>query len=282
MSTITMIGMTDPGMIRLENEDSIGTYPDTGLAVLADGMGGHQAGEVASRMAVDVIVRYLTDPYSPDKHQSVEKRVSESIRRANKSIHEAARERPEYAGMGSTVVVALLRDGMLVVGHVGDSRLYRLRAGQLEQITLDHSVVQELVSRGLFTLEEAQQSVGKNLVTRALGVDPEVEADVATLPLQPGDIFLLCSDGLNDVVGDSDIAQTLNDSAANLYTAAFRMVALANQRGGPDNISVILMRQEQDESASKAPDETAEDKNKSESEDGNDEFNISRHDKFIV
>jgi protein phosphatase len=113
-------------------------------------------------------------------------------------------------------------------------------------------------------------------------VDPEVEADVATLPLQPGDIFLLCSDGLNDVVGDSDIAQTLNDSAANLYTAAFRMVALANQRGGPDNISVILMRQEQDESASKAPDETAEDKNKSESEDGNDEFNISRHDKFIV
>jgi protein phosphatase len=274
--------MTDPGMIRLENEDSIGTFPDSGLAVLADGMGGHQAGEVASRMAVDTIVRYLTDPYSPDRHQSIQKRVFEAIRRANKSIHETARERPECAGMGSTVVVTLLRDGQLVVGHVGDSRLYRLRAGQIEQITLDHSVVQELVSRGLFTLEEAQQSVGKNLVTRALGVDPEVEADVTTLPLQPGDLFLLCSDGLNDVVGDSEIAQTLNESTANLYTAAFRMVALANQRGGPDNISVILIRQETDEPAGKAPDEAAREVSANTDGDGNDEFNITRHDKFIA
>jgi protein phosphatase len=208
--------------------------------------------------------------------------VAEAIRRANRAIHEAAHARPECAGMGSTVVVTLLRDGMLVVGHVGDSRLYRLRAGQLEQITMDHSVVQELVNRGLFTLEEARQSVGKNLVTRALGVDPEVEADVAMLPLQPGDIFLLCSDGLNDVVGDNEIAETLNGSAANLYTAAFRMVALANQRGGPDNISVILARQEMDESSNKDSDKMAQDRNKSAGEDGGNEFNITRHDKFIV
>jgi protein phosphatase len=282
MSTITMIGMTDPGMVRLENEDSIGTHPEAGLAVLADGMGGHQAGEVASHMAVDVITRYLTDPYPPDRDQPATSRVAEAIRRANRAIHEAAHARPECAGMGSTVVVTLLRDGMLVVGHVGDSRLYRLRAGQLEQITMDHSVVQELVNRGLFTLEEARQSVGKNLVTRALGVDPEVEADVAMLPLQPGDIFLLCSDGLNDVVGDNEIAETLNGSAANLYTAAFRMVALANQRGGPDNISVILARQEMDESSNKDSDKMAQDRNKSAGEDGGNEFNITRHDKFIV
>jgi protein phosphatase len=210
--------------------------------------------------------------------------VAEAIRRANSAIHEAAHARPECAGMGSTVVVTLLRDGMLVVGHVGDSRLYRLRAGQLEQITMDHSVVQELVNRGLFTLEEARQSVGKNLVTRALGVDPTVEADVATLPLQPGDIFLLCSDGLNDVVGDDEIAKTLNDSSANLYTAAFRMVALANQRGGPDNISVILARQEPDESAGKDADGTEQSQGQGEGgdENGDDEFNITRHDKFIV
>jgi protein phosphatase len=274
MSGFLIIGMTDPGRIRLKNEDNIATRPDAGLAVLADGMGGHQAGEVASRMAVEVITRHLTDTYAPDRDQPLESRIGEAIRRANQAIHEAAHSRPDYAGMGSTVVVALFRNGNVAVGHVGDSRLYRLRAGRLEQITEDHSVVQELVSRGLFTPEEARQSVGKNLVTRALGVDPEVAADMATHPLERDDTYLLCSDGLNDVVEDADIGRVIAEAGANLYTAAFKLVALANERGGPDNISVILIRRDSMEAqdTSKSSVTAADD----------DEFAVSRDDPFFV
>jgi protein phosphatase len=273
MSEVTMIGMTDPGRVRVKNEDSIATKPEAGLAVLADGMGGHQAGEVASRIAIEIVTRHLTDNFAVDRDQPPEQRIAEAIRRANTAILDTARAHAEYAGMGSTVVVALFRGDKLHVGHVGDSRLYRLRGEKLEQMTVDHSVVQELVSRGLFTMEEARQSVGKNLVTRALGVDPEVVPDVATLPVEGNDVYLLCSDGLNDVVEDDEIARQIGKAGDNLYTAAFRLVSLANQRGGPDNISVILVRRGAEASSRLA--DTAQ-------EDDDPEFKIGRNDFFIA
>lgn len=285
MTDFMMIGLTDPGMIRTENEDSIGTRPEAGLAVLADGMGGHQAGEVASKLAVETIIKYLTDTYAADRKESPAKRVSEAIRRANATIFDTAHKHEEYAGMGSTIVTVMFRNGELVVGHVGDSRLYRLRQGKLEQMTEDHSVIQELVNRGLFTHEEARASVGKNLVTRALGVDAEVLIDVNAVPLEANDLYLLCSDGLNDVVSDEDITRILTASSENLYTAAFKLVTLANQRGGPDNISVILIRQEM--AAPKLmKDGDAPTAKKSSKKDSShnmtSEFKVDRHEKFIV
>lgn len=241
-----MVGLTDTGKMRPDNEDSIVIYPEAGLAVLADGMGGHQAGEVASKLAVESIARHVIDGFSNIPHDAGDsfetKIVSEAIQAANSAIYEFAHTRPEYAGMGSTVVAVVFYENKLCVGHVGDSRLYRYRQGMLEKMTLDHSVIQELVSRGLVTEEEARQSIGKNLVTRALGVDPVVTADISEQTLLPEDIYLLCSDGLNDVLADGDIEMMLMEYGRNLETAARRMIDTANGRGGPDNISVILAR----------------------------------------
>jgi len=252
MSGLTMAGLTDPGRQRAGNEDSIAVQPELGLAVLADGMGGHQAGEVASSMAVDIVRRHFVEalarPAPRGKKgrgakEAVELRAAgEAIRLANSAIYEMARARPECAGMGSTIVVAVFYGDKMCVAHVGDSRLYRFRRGRIEQLTQDHSVIQELVSRGLVTREEAQHSIGKNLVTRALGVESGVTPDIAEQTVQNGDIYLLCSDGLNDVITDPEIAQELGKNGANLEETTRRLVALANARGGPDNISVILAR----------------------------------------
>jgi len=246
MNDLQMVGLTDPGRIRNQNEDSIAHIPEAGLVVVADGMGGHQAGEVASKLAVDVITRHilgtLAEAGTTGNGAFEGKMIGDAIQLANRAIYELARQQPEYAGMGSTVVVAVFHGGRLWVGHVGDSRLYRFRGGMLEQVTLDHSVVQELVSRGLVTAEEARMSVNKNLVTRALGVDATVASDIGEQALDDDDIYLLCSDGLNDVLADGDIEMMLIEYGRNLEAAARRMVDIANERGGPDNISVILVR----------------------------------------
>jgi serine/threonine protein phosphatase PrpC len=168
--------------------------------------------------------------------------VYDAVQLANNAIFEMARVRPECAGMGSTLVIAIFYDDKICIGHVGDSRLYRYRAGALEQITEDHSVIQELVSRGLLTLEEAKVTVGKNLVTRALGVEPTVEPDVEEQSVAESDIYLICSDGLNDMMTDTDIQNILAEHSADLQQAADQLVANANERGGADNVSVILVR----------------------------------------
>lgn len=244
MAHVVMTGLSDRGRMREGNEDAIGTRPELGVAVLADGMGGHRAGEVASRMAVDIVTRHLAETLSAGNGAAGEAEpvVSEAIRLANGAIYNAAQARPECQGMGSTIVVVLFSAQTLCVGHVGDSRLYRLHEGRLEQLTQDHSVIQELVNRGLFTPEEARQSVAKNLVTRALGVEPGIVPDISERRLDVGDIYLLCSDGLNDVLGDGEIAEILDQHRDDLDAAAGRMVERANERGGPDNISVILVR----------------------------------------
>ena len=251
MTGLQIAGYTDPGRVRKENEDSIAARPELGLAVLADGMGGHQAGEVASGMAIDVVCRHFMELLStkPRKNKSnlhdrslEAKLVLDAIQLANTAIYELAQQRPEYAGMGSTIVVLTFYGDRMCVGHAGDSRLYRYRNAKLEQLTEDHSVVQELVNRGLATPEEAHMTIGKNFVTRALGVDPAVVADIKEQKVKEADLYLLCSDGLNDVVSDQEIAALLAECDPALDRTAQKMIAVANERGGPDNISVILVR----------------------------------------
>jgi protein phosphatase len=238
---------THPGMVRSHNEDSITADTEYGLAVLADGMGGYNAGEVASGIAVELIrteIRKALEGKKPEdlNGHGVEQLITDHSARANAAIFQASQSQPQYSGMGTTLLVALWHDNQISVGHIGDSRLYRLREGVLEQITRDHSLLQEQIDRGMITKEQARHSQNKNLVTRALGIDPEVETEVHTYPVQEGDIYLMCSDGLNDMVTDEDIELTLSSLQANLPLAARQLVQLANDNGGRDNVSVILVR----------------------------------------
>jgi len=248
---IDMATATHAGMVRAHNEDSINTDASVGLAVLADGMGGYNAGEVASGIAVALISKETRDtvaqvlPHDRDRATGELMAVSilrNVVARANTSIFQAASSQPQYAGMGTTLVVALLSDNKITVAHVGDSRLYRLRDAQLSQLTRDHSLLQEQIDSGMITKEMARRSQNKNLVTRAVGIEPEVEADINTFEAKEGDMYLLCSDGLNDMVEDEDILLTLSSLQTNMPLAANQLVQMANDNGGRDNVSVILIR----------------------------------------
>ena len=245
------VGMTDTGRVREHNEDTIGTDPDVGLVVLADGMGGYKAGEVASGITVRTVLGLLKEAVDREdlRINDGESGISrpgillrDAIQRANKLIYQTARTQVNCEGMGTTVVAGLFFDDRLTIAHVGDSRLYRLRAGTLEQVTRDHSLLQELVSRGFYTPEEAQRAAAKNYVTRALGVEPVVEVEITEVPVEKDDVYLLCSDGLSDMVDDADIQLTINTFGANLETVARQLVQLSNDNGGRDNVSVVLVR----------------------------------------
>ncbi len=241
---------TDPGMVRSHNEDSIGVDADIGLAVLADGMGGYNAGEVASGIAIAMLATEMRQALEDRAPQEVdgsgetlaEQFVRENSAKANAAIYQAAKSQPQYSGMGTTLLVALFYDNRMTVGHIGDSRLYRLRNDTFEQVTRDHSLLQEQIDSGMITKEQARYSQNKNLVTRAVGIDPEVETEIHTYNVEPGDIYLLCSDGLSDMVQDEDIHSTLSTLQTNLSLAAEQLVQFANDSGGRDNISVILVR----------------------------------------
>jgi PPM family protein phosphatase len=245
------VSATDPGMVRTNNEDSIACDPSRGLAVLADGMGGYNAGEVASGIATTVITTELqqlleqTPPYMIDASTGktvAEKILRDQVSRANTSIYEAAQSQPQYEGMGTTLVVALYYDNKMAVAHVGDSRLYLYRDEKFEQITRDHSVLQEQIDSGLITKEQAKVAANKNLVTRALGIEPTVETEIHEYETKLGDIYLLCSDGLCDMVSDEDIGDALQMLGANLELCVQQLVQMANDNGGRDNVSVILIR----------------------------------------
>jgi serine/threonine protein phosphatase PrpC len=241
---------TDPGVVRSHNEDSIATDLAKGLVVLADGMGGYNAGEVASGMATTVItteVQQMLEHSLPPKADGrrvpwADGLLREQITKANTSIYQAAQSQPQYAGMGTTLVTAMFYDNKVTVAHIGDSRLYRLRGEDFVQITRDHSLLQEQIDSGMITPEQAKFSQNKNLVTRALGIDAHVDAEIHEYDTQVGDIYLLCSDGLNDMVSDEDMGMTLQTLAANLTLAAQQLVQMANDNGGRDNVSVILVR----------------------------------------
>ena len=237
--------LTDVGRQRANNEDSVLVDAEQGIVVLADGMGGYNAGEVASAIAVDRVMRELrhwlgTSAYRAST-RDVRRAMEICVDLANREIFEAAHTHAAYAGMGTTLVMAVAREDTLLVGHVGDSRLYRWRAGALEQITRDHSLLQEQLDIGLITPEEAEHSGNRNLVTRALGVEDTVLLDVRELTVLPGDAFLFCSDGLNDMLADADIAGVLA-AGLGLEASAARLVDEANERGGRDNVTVALMR----------------------------------------
>ena len=235
---------THSGMVRSHNEDSIAADAEIGLAVLADGRGGYNAGEVASGIAVAMISEEMKKllAAADAEPDGAEKLLGEQVARANGAIYQAAQSQPQYSGMGTTLVVALWHDNKMSVGHVGDSRLYRLRSENFEQVTRDHSLLQEQIDSGMITREQARFSQNKNLVTRAVGIDTEVETELHTYAVEPGDIYLLCSDGLSDMVTDEDIQLTLSSLQANLPLAAEQLVQQANDNGGRDNISVILVR----------------------------------------
>jgi protein phosphatase len=250
-----MANATHTGMVRSHNEDSIAVEPAIGLAILADGMGGYNAGEVASGIATALIANEtreaLTrlDTNAMDRSGSgvvATRLLREAIAKANTSIYHSANAQPQYAGMGTTLVTVLFCDNTLTVAHIGDSRCYRFRDGQLEQITRDHSLLQEQIDSGLLTREAAKRSQNKNLVTRALGIEPAVDAEIHTYDARAGDIYLICSDGLNDMVEDEDIELTLGALATNLPLAAEQLVQMANDAGGRDNVSVILIRVKKD------------------------------------
>jgi len=246
-SVLEIVTATHSGMVRSHNEDSIAADAEIGLAVLADGMGGYNAGEVASGIAVELIRTEMKKSLADRKPEEfdgteAERLIEAHATRANNAIYQASQSQPQYSGMGTTLVVALWHDNQISVGHIGDSRLYRLRDGALEQITRDHSLLQEQIDSGMITKEQARHSQNKNLVTRAVGIDPEVETEVHTYSVQPGDVYLLCSDGLSDMVTDEDVQLTLGSLASNLPLAAEQLVELANDNGGRDNISVILVR----------------------------------------
>jgi protein phosphatase len=232
-------GRTDPGRVRRRNEDSFVLDPP--LFAVADGMGGAQAGEVASRLTAAAFREYHeADRLAPDE------RLQAIIQEANRRIYERARSDAGVSGMGTTVTAALLTGGRVTLGHVGDSRAYRIRDGELEQLTDDHSLVADLMRSGRLTPEEAEAHPQRSVITRALGTDPDVDVDTMSVEAAPGDVFLLCSDGLTTMVGDDDILGILA-AAPSLDDAARELVRAANTGGGEDNVTVVLFRVEGDE-----------------------------------
>ncbi|MGN6202851.1 MAG: Stp1/IreP family PP2C-type Ser/Thr phosphatase [Solirubrobacterales bacterium] len=232
---------TDTGRQRNANEDSL--FVEAPLFVVADGMGGAQAGEVASRAAAESFAQNL--PAAPP-----ERLLEETITRANRTIHEHARKDPSLAGMGTTTTAALvdLDSEEVAIGHVGDSRAYRLRGGRFEQLTRDHSLVEEMRRKGQLTDAQAEDHPQRSIITRALGPEPEVDVDLQTVPAQAGDVFLICSDGLTTMLDDEKIAHILS-RATSLESAVRALVDEANRAGGRDNITVVLFRLEEGEGA---------------------------------
>ena len=252
---------TDVGKVRDHNEDFVSSDERLGIALLADGMGGLNAGEVASSMSVhflmDELRAYRADgsvyeaelndqPQAETEAEdglATEARVVKmAVERANSAVFHVSQTQPQCRGMGTTVVAMLFHDNKVSIAHIGDSRAYRFRDGELTQITKDHSFVQELLDKGLYTEEEARASDRKNVVTRALGIAPTVEVEVHEHEAQVGDLFLACSDGLTDLVEDPDIETTLKELGGDLRETASHLINVSNASGGKDNVSVVLCR----------------------------------------
>lgn len=244
-------GRTDVGIRRHSNEDSFVIDQKLGLFIVADGMGGHAAGEVASKMAIDVTRDYIkrtittNEPYLTgfnNRYSRAGNRLCSAIILANQLISDTATNRRDWQGMGTTLVAAWLPDPdntLLSIAHVGDSRAYLLRYGELKQLTRDHSLVEEQLRSGLINKEEADSSSIKNMITRALGFRERVEPDIVETEIEPGDKLLLCSDGLNSMVSDEEILAILKYSGG-LETSCRQLIDAANAKGGKDNITVII------------------------------------------
>lgn len=256
---VSAFGDTDIGRVRSVNQDDFavrvgGESPLGGaLVAVADGMGGHAAGEVASEMSLALLIESLAGESAPS-----EDALRRAFARANAGVFREASAKPEYRGMGTTLVAALFAGGDMIIGNVGDSRMYRWRGGELERVTKDHSWVGEMVAAGALTEEQAARHPRRNVLTRALGVGASVEADVARLPIRRGDRIMLCSDGLHGMVDDKIIAEIMGGKSLDLKKAVSELIELANKAGGTDNITVALARIDADAKAEGgAPDSPA-------------------------
>lgn len=242
-------GKTDKGILRQNNEDSFCVDEDLRFFIVADGMGGAAAGEVASRMAVEIIGHHIKHSSDDKEHftgdydkkfSGLSNRLASGIRLANQAIYSASQDNRKWFGMGTTVTAASISDNRMSIAHVGDSRIYLIRAGSMAQLTEDHSVVSEQVKKGLLTIEEAKVSVLKNIITRALGSAPYVDVDLDEIGLKAGDRILLCTDGLTNMVTDKLILSTVN-AYDKPDEACIALIDLANKNGGKDNITVALV-----------------------------------------
>jgi serine/threonine protein phosphatase PrpC len=242
---------TDQGRVRKNNEDALAFDAQTGLCLLADGMGGYNAGEIASGMAVSFIQQelrpWLLQAGNQASARELRRTMQACVENANHSIFSAACSNPDYEGMGTTLVAGVFQEGRLVLGHIGDSRCYRLRDQAFQQITKDHSLLQEQIDAGLITPEQALTAPHRNLITRALGVEDSVRVEINEHRVELGDVYLMCSDGLSDMVRDAAMAAILG-GAGTLPQKALKLVAAANECGGRDNISVVLVHATEDTS----------------------------------
>ena len=247
--TLFMAGKTDTGLKREHNEDYIAWDAERGLALLADGMGGHKAGDVASRMSVESIEQSLLaameqplpEGGGEEGPSPLAGLLQQAVEKANDAVFAAGEENAQQKGMGTTLVALLLHGDRVLVAHVGDSRLYRLHGRELSAVTRDHSLVRQMLEEGIMSEEEAHDSPFTHVITQAVGVRAAVDAEVQELEAVPGDVYLLCSDGLTDLVDDSEIEATLVAAQGNWERAAQHLVDLANQHGGRDNISVVIV-----------------------------------------
>lgn len=243
---VEIAAVTDVGSVRQFNEDSIVTDPEIGVAILADGMGGHRAGEVASHMATQIIMSGLQTQVATIRSDAGQhsplRAVELSINRANKAVLDAAQGQSTYHGMGTTVAMTLFYDNRVVLGHIGDSRIYRFRRDFLQLLTRDDSLLTEQIELGFISAADAGESHNRSLVTQALGIEESVRAHLQEDEALPDDIYLLCSDGLNDLVEDADIARIISALKSNLPLAANHLVQTAKDNGGYDNVSVILAK----------------------------------------
>ncbi|MHB1528825.1 MAG: protein phosphatase 2C domain-containing protein [Acidiferrobacteraceae bacterium] len=236
----SMCAITDTGRVRTRNEDCLALMPKERTALLADGMGGHAAGEVASRIAVDAAVDFLSRGVF--RGQTLRDQVRHACHIAHEAVVSAAKADEQFSGMGTTLIVVRFQGSQLAVAHLGDSRAYRWRHNCLVQLTRDHSLAEELLHHGTLDAGEAAYSLYRHTLTRAAGIEPGAEPDVYQQRWQPGDLYLLCSDGLSDAVSDGEIAALLVENRDNLGDSLARLIDTANGNGGPDNISAILIQ----------------------------------------
>lgn len=234
------------GLVRSHNQDYLGSDADRGVLVLADGMGGHRAGEVASRLAVEAVLEKLLSAQDEDAADDMASlmRVGHAVESANVALLDACANRPELHGMGTTVVAAMFRDSQIYYAHVGDSRLYRVRYGRMRRFTQDHSLIQRMIDDGVFLnrAEAREAGIRDNVLTRSLGMQPQVEVDVGHALVEPGDTYLICSDGLHGLISDHDISRILRDPDGDVQDQAKTLLDAALAAGGRDNISLLLAR----------------------------------------
>lgn len=240
-SDLRVVARSDVGRVRSRNEDALTVLEEWNWLVLSDGMGGYRGGDVASRLAIEVMSEHCQRCGGEAREvASALELLRRAIGESNARIRAVAAAEPEVASMGATLVTAVFIPDRVVVGHVGDSRLYRLRGGELLQLTHDHTLLQEQLDRGIITREAAQRSANRGLLTRALGIEATVQPDLAVYPATVGDVYLMCSDGVTDMITDEELKNFMAEALEDLSSCADRVVDLANHRGGRDNISLIL------------------------------------------